>query len=155
MQNTKNVKSKRCENLKKINAEFKNPKRLIVIIFNMARFLLLFAYICICVHNESKNYKMFNELICVKNNDNEFFWILKCLVYFLYISHLFVFYIFASFVFYIFTSFVFYISTSFNIFTFSHLLYSTFLHLLTSLHFHIFCIFELLYSSVSLSVIDE
>ena len=24
----------------------------------------------ICVHNESKNYKMFNRLICVKNNDN-------------------------------------------------------------------------------------
>ena len=41
----------------------------------------------ICVHNESKNYKYL--LICLKNNDNEFFWIPKCRVYFLYISHLF------------------------------------------------------------------
>ena len=31
---------------------------------------LLYETGCICVHNESKNYKMFNRLICVKHNDN-------------------------------------------------------------------------------------
>ena len=67
-----------------------------------------------------------------------FFLILKCRVYFLYISHLFWFYIFISFVFYNFTSF----STFSHLLdsTFSHLLYSTFSHLLdfTFLHLHIF-----------------
>ena len=38
-----NVEYKRCENVKKINAAFENPKKLIVIILNMARFLLLLA----------------------------------------------------------------------------------------------------------------
>ena len=38
-----NVEYKRCENEKKINAAFENPKKLIVIILNMARFLLLLA----------------------------------------------------------------------------------------------------------------
>ena len=31
---------------------------------------------------------MSNRLICIKNNDNKFVWILKCRLYFLYISHL-------------------------------------------------------------------
>ena len=68
-----------------------------------------------------------------------FFWILKCRVYFLYISHLLNnsiigFYIFTSFGFYIFTSFGFYIFTSFVFYIF------------TSLHLYIFCFFELLLS---------
>ena len=43
--NPKDVKNKRCENVKKINMAFENPKKLIVIILkvNMARFLLLLA----------------------------------------------------------------------------------------------------------------
>ena len=75
----------------------------------------------ICVHNESKNYKMFNSLICVKNNDNYFFCILKCRVYFLYI----------------FTSFGFTFSHLLYS-TFSHLLYFTFLHLLYSTFSHLY-----------------
>ena len=34
MKNTKVQKSKRCENVKKINAAFENPKKFIVIILN-------------------------------------------------------------------------------------------------------------------------
>ena len=38
-----NVAYKRRENVKKINVPFENPKKLMVIIFNMARFPLLLA----------------------------------------------------------------------------------------------------------------
>ena len=43
-----NVKSKRCENEKKIKAAFENPKKLIVIVLNMARFLHLLASLIMC-----------------------------------------------------------------------------------------------------------
>ena len=98
----------------------------------------------ICVHNESKNYKMFNRLICVKNNDNDFFLISNAAFIF------FIFHIFLDFTF----SHLLYSTFSHLLYsTFSHILYSTFSHLLysTFLHLHIFCIFELLYSSSLLS----
>ena len=66
-----------------------------------------------------------------------FFWILKCRVYFLYISHLFVFYIFTYFVFYIFTSFLFYIFTSFVFYIFTSFVF----YIFTSLHHYIFTSF--------------
>ena len=86
----------------------------------------------------SKN--LLNLIIWIKTLFLFTYIILKCRVYFFYISHLLNnsiigFYIFTSFVFYIFTSLHLYIITSLHLYIF------------TSLHFHIFCIFELLYSS--------
>ena len=69
-----------------------------------------------------------------------FFWILKCRLYFLYISNLFGFYIFSSFVIYIFTSFVFYIFLSFVFYIFT----SFGFYIFTSFEFYIFTSFAFL-----------
>ena len=85
----------------------------------------------------------------IKNNDNYFFWILKCRVYFLYISHLLNnsiigFYIFTSVGFYIFTSFGFNIFISFGFYIFTsfgfYIVTSFGFYIVTSFQFLNFCI---------------
>ena len=72
----------------------------------------------ICVHNESKNYKMFNRLICIKNNDNFGF------------SN-------AAFIFFTFSHLLDFTFSRLLEFTFSHLLDFTFSHLLDLTYSHL------------------
>ena len=83
MKNPKVQKSERCENVKSKN-------RIIQFLDSLCTNISFSppSRIDICVHNESKNYKMFNRLICIK---------MMTMNYFGFSNAAFIFFIFTSF----------------------------------------------------------